>query len=151
MKGKQNTDSEKTASEKIFETFPFFMHTIMHDFPFQELQSELNKTQARAIHIISFYEKTTMGKVCSRMNMEKGSFTTVVDGLIEKGFVQRERDKNDRRKVNVTLTEKGKEQVVLFERKIEEHIRDKLSVLTTEEKQIFYRAVDDLARLVQKL
>ncbi len=40
-----------------------------------------------------------------------GTITTRIDGLEERGLVKRRADKNDRRGVNVRLTEKGKQLV----------------------------------------
>jgi len=50
-----------------------------------------------------------MSELASELDLTPGSMTTKVDNLISKKFVERSFDKNDRRKVYIQLTGKGKE------------------------------------------
>ncbi len=136
---------------KIIETFPLFLRKMMHDFPFQETDFELNKTQQKALHFVGFHEKAHMGEICRHMNMEKGSFTSVVDSLIDKGLVRRDRDGDDRRKINLLLTDTGKQFVADFEKKMSKHLKNKLDRLSTADRKKFHRAVNDLSEVIKHL
>ena len=68
---------------------------------------ELSKNQPMVIKIIGMEGEvmpSTMGKYTG---MEKSSLTRMVDDLENKGIVYRKTDPDDRRKVLVSLTEKG--------------------------------------------
>ncbi len=136
---------------KIFETMPLFTRKLMHDFPFHDSAVELNKTQQKALHFVSFHPKANMGEICRHMNMEKGSFTAVVDSLIDKGLIRRDRDTEDRRRINLSLTDAGSSVVADFERKMGRHLKRKLEKLNPEDMQKFSRAVNDLHEIVAKL
>lgn len=146
----RKSSDQHTLMRKIIETFPLFLHKLMHDFPFHETNLELNKTQQKALHFISYHKMANMGEICRHMNMEKGSFTTVVDGLIKKGLIERERDHSDRRRINLKMSEQGKKIVEDFERKMSSHLQRKIDKLSPEEQEKFFHAVDDLSSIVAR-
>jgi DNA-binding MarR family transcriptional regulator len=68
-----------------------------------------NNSQMMAIMIIGKAGTITPTSLSKLINMEKGSLTTLIDSLVEKNFVLRSGDLNDRRKVLLSLTSKGME------------------------------------------
>ena len=44
-----------------------------------------------------------MTALCNRLNIEKGSLTSMIDDLTEKGYVMKERDIVDRRKYLISI------------------------------------------------
>ena len=52
-------------------------------------------------------EGGNMSAVASKLRITMGSLTTSMNGLVTKGYVERQRSEEDRRVVNVRLTEKG--------------------------------------------
>ena len=53
-------------------------------------------------------ESKTMTGIAKSMNVTTGTMTKAIEGLTEKGYVTRERSKEDKRIVFISLTEKGK-------------------------------------------
>lgn len=49
-----------------------------------------------------------MTGIAKSMNVTTGTMTKAIEGLTEKGYVTRERSKEDKRIVFISLTEKGK-------------------------------------------
>ncbi len=49
-----------------------------------------------------------VGELAERLSSAPSTVTRLVDGLVKRGFVHRERDESDRRKVSASLTEEGK-------------------------------------------
>ena len=60
------------------------------------------------IEAIGTAEPKSMSAVAKLMNVTTGTLTKAMDGLTDKGYVVRERSKQDKRVVWVYLTEKGK-------------------------------------------
>ena len=67
----------------------------------------LNNAQTKTIILIRQNKGNTMGEINNLIGIEKGSFTTLVDKLIEKGLVKRKRSDKDKRKISLVLTDKG--------------------------------------------
>ncbi|SQD00452.1 Organic hydroperoxide resistance transcriptional regulator [Fusobacterium necrophorum subsp. necrophorum] len=61
------------------------------------------------LHIIESvgHESLTMNELAERLGITMGTATVAASKLSEKGFLNRERSQNDRRKVFVSLTDKG--------------------------------------------
>jgi len=73
-----------------------------------------------------------------------GNITMVIDNLEKSGCVQRKRDPEDRRSVQIHLTDKGQKFIKSFFPKHLEEIKKEFSVLTRQDKK-------ELARICKKL
>lgn len=69
--------------------------------------SEVGETQFRIIHALN-HEEFTVGELADRMKVRAPTVSRMVDALVSRGWVAREADPADRRKVCVRLTEQGR-------------------------------------------
>ncbi len=143
--------STDDMAARILATFPLFMHKVFHDFHPVSGELDLNKTHLKALMIIYIENNPYMTTVCRHMNMEKGSLTPVIDRLIKMRLVERRRDDEDRRKVNLHLTELGSSLVQAHLHRAHRHILQKLKHLPEEEIQRFKNALLDLHEITLKL
>lgn len=83
-------------------------------------------------------------ELAERILKSSGNLTLVIDNLVKRNLVRRERDEADRRCVIVRLTETGRQLISdIFPRHVE-HVLDAMGVLTPEEQH-------QLADLCRKL
>ena len=54
---------------------------------------------------------TTAKDICSELSHDSGALTRVIDQLAERGLVERSRDSGDRRKVELRLTDSGRQSI----------------------------------------
>lgn len=85
---------------------------LFNDFYLEDIKKfisdkNVNKTQLRALTFIKNYGAINMTELCNMLNIEKGSLTTMIDDLVEKGYVERVNDKKDRRRYIIVMTEAG--------------------------------------------
>ena len=85
---------------------------LFNDFYLEDIKKfisdkNVNKTQLRALTFIKNYGAINMTELCNMLNIEKGSLTTMIDDLVEKGYVERGNDKKDRRRYIIVMTEAG--------------------------------------------
>ncbi|AAM24431.1 MAG: Transcriptional regulator [Caldanaerobacter subterraneus] len=97
-----------------------------------ELQENLTLGEQQVIMVLSENKHTPMymKDVASELGISPSTLTTIVDKLVEKGLVKRDLDIDDRRKVQISLTEKGEnihEHLVEFRKKVLMPIFGKLS------------------------
>jgi DNA-binding MarR family transcriptional regulator len=78
----------------------------------------------------------SMSDIGKCLSMPKPHVTVIVDKLIEEGYVERQSDPNDRRVVNILLTEKGLEDFENIKQEISENLKIKLSKLSEDEQEI---------------
>ena len=72
-------------------------------------QFGLTEAQARALRVISRYERPRMADLAQALEVVPRSITSMVDTLEAAGFVARQNDPTDRRATIVVLTDAGKD------------------------------------------
>ena len=83
-------------------------------------------------------------EIGERLQIARSQMTHLIDRLVNLGLVERHTDTNDRRMINIVLTEKGKTNLEEHHRRIRKAMRDTLSVFTDKE-------LDDLSDSLRKL
>lgn len=86
----------------------------------------------------------TMGEFGSALAVPLSTATRIADWLVEKGYIQRLPDAEDRRVVRVALTEAGKELYRAIDKYIRQRIQQVLSGLTEEERTMLLALVGKL-------
>ena len=72
------------------------------------LMKDLTFHEVHTIEIIGDLERPTMSQISRKANVTQSTMSTMVNKLAKKGMIQRHPNRNDRRVVNITLTERGK-------------------------------------------
>lgn len=127
-----------------------FKHMLLKGFKPEIRESYgLTETQMRTLMFIKRQGPRPMSSVVCYMNLEKGSMTAVVDRLIEKDLVRRERDKADRRRVIIDLTEKGRELASRAYADLNSHINGRLDELGPGLKQELIRSLDLIRQSIE--
>ncbi|HIE5810481.1 TPA: MarR family winged helix-turn-helix transcriptional regulator [Clostridioides difficile] len=96
------------------------------------------------------YGVISMTDLCSKLNIEKGSLTSMVDDLTDKKYVTRKRDLVDRRKYLIDITEEGDKIATDFMDKLSDGLGEKLSKLTEEDRKKYLEAINTLQYILNK-
>jgi DNA-binding MarR family transcriptional regulator len=70
---------------------------------------KLSMSEVHVLEAIELSDEPTMSNISNRLGITIGSLTTAINTLFQKGYVSRERDAEDRRKVVVGLLPKAVE------------------------------------------
>ena len=89
-----------------------FVHLFNESMRLEEdviITDEYSDLTNNEMHVIDAVgpEGGKMSTVSGKLRITMGSLTTSMNGLVNKGYVDRQRSEEDRRVVNVRLTEKG--------------------------------------------
>ena len=97
----------------------------------------LTITEVHTIVAVGLHEHNPMNVVAARLGVTLATLTTAVNKLAKKGFIERTRAEDDRRKVLVSLTKKGRQ--VLRAHNLFHHqmVDDALANLTEDEERVF--------------
>jgi DNA-binding MarR family transcriptional regulator len=107
-------------------------------------ESDMTRTQLTTLFRIGRDATTTMGTLADELDIAPGSLTGIVDRLIEKGFVRRDRDAADRRKVVVALSDQGLAAFSQFQLAEGRFTEKMFSLLTPEEGTILVGLMERL-------
>ena len=92
-----------------------------------------------------------IAEIGETLQIPKPQMTHLIDRLEKIGVVTRQPDVNDRRIINIALTNKGRSIIDEFDATIESNISDKLSALTDEELQELSACLHKLGDILKKI
>jgi len=111
---------------------------------------DISVTDMHIIEAIGVMEQRTMSKIAKSLKVTMGTLTIGVNGLVKKGYVERNRSQKDRRIVYASLTAKGKAAYVHHMRFHKDMINSVINDITEEEAEILTRTLKKLEDFFQK-
>lgn len=99
------------AVTQVIATMPRMFRTIKHHIRSAEgggPGQEVGDTQTWVLHALATGTQLT-SELAKRFNVTTPTITRMVDGLVEKGYVERRHDSEDRRRIYLALTDAGLE------------------------------------------
>jgi len=110
----------------------------------------ISVTDMHIIEAIGVMEQRTMSKIAKTLGVTMGTLTIGVNGLVKKGYVERNRSQKDRRIVYASLTVKGKAAYVHHMRFHKDMINSVIDGVTEEEAEILTKTLKKLEDFFQK-
>lgn len=104
--------------------------------------------QLRAMGIIRQRPNESLSTISLHLSLTVSSVSRLIDGLVERGLVQRETVPDNRRQVSLKLTSAGDEVLNSLHGVIEERIAERLASATEEELVAINGALEVLRRLL---
>ena len=126
--------------------FAIFFHkqSLSQEFP-------LNKNQKRVLLILKHHRGITPTFLSQKLDLQKGSLTTLIDSLEEMALVKRETDSKDRRRVHLFLTEKGELAIGAILNEYRHYLEQLLSTLSDTELEQFQKNLDATITILKKI
>lgn len=112
--------------DNLFYISPSFTKSLMHSF---RTKTNLNPVSFYILRLLSRHEMLSMSEIGCKLQMPKPHVTAQVDKLINENMVERLFDPNDRRIINIKLTEKGKEDIKMISREVSQEMRQRIQTL----------------------
>lgn len=138
----------KSRQDKMYE-----MEALMRNV-YKRLRQEMNHVYENEMSRNEFFILKTLYEQGSKkssdlskmLNVSASHITAVTDSLIEKKWIKRVRSVQDRRIVDLLLTEEGKQTLELFEQKKTEFLLTKFNDFTDEEIGSFIKLFNKLLK-----
>jgi len=110
------------------------------------LREDIELSLPQALLLLELNEAGTisMSELSRRLKVTQGVATRMMDRLLEKGMVERERDKVDRRVVLVATSQKGQELAGEMERTNKMKIKELFTAVPKKEREDFLKVLKDL-------
>lgn len=135
----------------LSKTFPKFYSSLYLEYLKKySVLYNVNKTQLRALVFIKNHGSISMTELCAKLNIEKGSLTSMIDDLTKKGYVYREKDLADRRKYMIVITEEGEKLAIDFTNKLSDELEQKLYKLDESDRLKYQEALETLQYILNK-
>lgn len=93
--------------ENIFQNFRAIKREFSHGSRFSNRHFGMTMTQGSALMLLMHDGRKTMGEIASALGVSKSAASQLLEGLIEKGFVERVQDEDDKRVAYVSISRAG--------------------------------------------
>lgn len=121
------------SNSEIFEFMLANLQKVIVPKEFIALNLSLSQFELLALTLADKPEPVTMGRLAQGMSVPMSTATGIVDRLVRKNLVQRDRSEDDRRVVTVSLTPGGRDIVGQFKQQCCDFFDRIRNVLTEEE------------------
>lgn len=120
---------------------------------FKEIRSQtnLNPGSLFILGLLDKYSVLTMTEIGCKLSVPKPHVTAQIDKLVEMNMVERSYDENDRRIINISLSQKGKKDIKQIYTIVSESLRRKISKLDEERLAIFKNAVIEVKNTLAEI
>jgi len=115
-------------------------HILRHRYP-------LNMSQNRILLILKNEGPMKQRELMERMNIQAGSLSEIIAKVEAAGYLERTRSEGDKRNLELTLTDAGRERAEIFEQEREQVAHDMFTVLDDTKKEELF---DILGVLLEK-
>ena len=132
--------SPNTIAHEILDIVPIIMRVIRTEMRSQR-SADLAVPQFRALLFISRNPGTSLLSVADHLGLTSPTVCRMVDGLVLSRLVRREPSPKDRRKVTLTLTDRGQEILEKAKNGTQARLAEVLSRLTPEEGETVFQAM----------
>ncbi|CAM3847398.1 MarR family winged helix-turn-helix transcriptional regulator [Alkalicoccus chagannorensis] len=119
---------------------------VLHD-------TELNHTHFTILHIIdiSDHQRIRTTEVAERLAVQKSNVTPLLRKLMEKEYIAREQDEDDRRVYHLYLTEAGRRFFDSKKQQLEEEVKGRMEGMSLEDQTRLRHAVHELHDVLSRV
>ena len=142
MTTEENTTRFIEASDKIRKVF-VAMEGFTNDI-------SLSKPELLTLESVSKQKELTMSKLAKNLDIGFSTATSIIDRLIEKNLVVRERNGGDRRVVKVFLSKEGEKIMSSYQEQTKISFKKMIEFLTEDEQECFILVLEKIANKMQK-
>ena len=144
-----NEKARKDCVQAMFELYPRGRKLIYE--AFDKLENELTRTQQIILLALDVKDNLSMSHLASRICTSNEQATRAVTQLVDKGLVNRAQNKTNRRVVNISLTQKAKEQLDQAKKAVLNDTLSRAKGLSDQEMQEMGDAIRTVLRILSKL
>lgn len=121
------------SAREVLDVVPLAMRVIRKQLRKHSAQL-LSVPQFRTLLFISRNKGVSLSDVTEHIGLTLPSMSALVDGLVARNYVMRRTHQDDRRRMTLTLTERGETALQSARKKTQEYLKERLSRLSETER-----------------
>jgi DNA-binding MarR family transcriptional regulator len=130
---------------------PRFIKKVLYEHNISKLKLDINKTQTKILMLVNENNEKSMSEISLMTGLEKSSFTRSADHLVKNGFITRNSPENDRRKIKLSLTNKGIKAAKLIKNDFDNYLNSLISDFSEKEKNEFFESLTIFSKYIYKI
>ena len=134
---------------KFYEIYPLSRKIVFDTF--DRKKYHLTRTQQIIILSLSVSKTLTMSHLAARINTSNEQATRAVSQLVDMGFVVREHDRENRRLVNISLTDKAEGLLKQMKSDIHDEMIKRFKEVSDDDMDKLYEALQQVSEILKKV
>ncbi len=139
----------QSAAQQVLEAVPLAMRAIRAQLRTHR-SADISVPQFRAMGYIDRYEGASLSELAGYIGLTLPSMSRLIDGLVGRKLVARTAHSSDRRRICLSLTPLGREELRAAHRFTERYLAAKMSSLSEEDLQGIARSMQVLMGLFEQ-
>jgi DNA-binding MarR family transcriptional regulator len=140
------TKNMQDAAQQVMDVVPVVMRTMRAKLR-ERRAADISVPQFRTMGYINRNDGASLSDLSAHIGLTLPSMSKLVDGLVSRGLISRTGDSQDRRKVCLSLTPQGRDELKAAYGHTQKYIAEKMSRLGEEDIQAISRAMQLLRQL----
>lgn len=136
----------KKCTDAVYDLYPLCRKLMYR--AFDNLDPELTRTQQIILLSLSVRDNLSMSQLADSINTSNEQATRAVTQLVNMGFVNRTQNKNNRRVVNITLTDKARAYIESSKKHMLLITEDTAEAVTDEQQKLICDTLSLLSKLL---
>lgn len=136
------------AVQQVIEVVPLIMRTVRVKFR-ERRALTINVAQFRAMAYLNDNAGTSLSDLAYSVGLTLPAMSSLVDNLVGRNLVKREKSAEDRRRITLSLTRTGKRELNTAYQYTQKFIEEKLSSLSEEKLDAIFQAMQILREIFQ--
>jgi len=134
------TSQEEQCARDLLETVPIVMRIIRKQVR-KHGASTLSVPQFRTLSFVNRRKGASLSEVADHIGLTLPSMSGLVDGLVTHGYITRKTQREDRRKMNLMLTERGEKMLQVAREGAITELSERLKRIQPNERATILRAM----------
>lgn len=147
--GKNMEDELEAYIQDLWNTIMRIMRKLRSS-TLTEEDIELSPPQGLMLMELSRSGPLSMSELSQRLEVNQGVATRMVDRLLEKGLLERQRSSDDRRVVMVSASEKGTKITLRLEEENQDMMKELLQPVSREEREVLLALVKGIEQRLEQ-
>ncbi|WP_294407950.1 MarR family transcriptional regulator [uncultured Ruminococcus sp.] len=144
-----NNDARAKCIMTMYEIYPISRKLVFDTF--DRKKYDITRTQQIIMLSLSLCGTLTMSKLAAKINTSNEQATRAVAQLVDKGFIVRMHNPENRRVINIKLTEEAEIFFNKMKAEIIDDLIEKFSCLSNEEMEEFSRSLENVSDVLKKV
>jgi DNA-binding MarR family transcriptional regulator len=141
-----NVPFASQAAKNVLEITPHIMRAVRRVMR-SHRTPDLSIPQFRALGFLQKHEGASLSDVANHIGLQPPTMSKMIDALVARGLVERNIDQEDRRRVTLTLSDKGRKLWQKARQATNDFLTEKLAALPDEDLLLIVRAMECLRPL----
>jgi DNA-binding MarR family transcriptional regulator len=152
MAKRKNIDQQMidNVAQNMFHALPLLRKRLLHMDVVQTAHG-IPLSHVQVLSMLNAGKSMSVSDISHRLGIAKPNITPLVDRLLERGLVQRQRDAGDRRVVNVLITPEGIRTLAAIQNTIANQVRIQSEHLSSAEFKELDSSLESITRILSSL